>query len=273
MLKPSSDRGINRKGHLRRTLIAGICLGLVLVSFHCCFPILGLLPWRYEAEPIVGRVIDDETGEPIAGVAVVALWLLARPIDQGGTEWFEVIETETDEEGVYGIEGWGPRWRPWFYRLTDSDPELVIFKPGYLPKTLLNDIGPNELTNFNPSDAKIREAYWHGKDIRLRSFKIGLEMEKQREDPTRHPSRGSKVLTLEEWADRISRTQSGVDWHELIFRGREEDWLKIKNFVRMIYQECMKLPSNGPTGNLRNRIKRIPQKYHEVLLEDQPPCP
>ena len=75
-------------------------------------------------------------------------------------------------------------------------------------------------------------------------------------------------MTEEKWADQIYFTQSAVDWHHLLFEGTEEDWLKIKNLVHVIHQECLRLPKN-----LRRKLDRLPEGQKSVLLGDVPSCP
>jgi hypothetical protein len=76
-----------------------------------------------------GRVLDAETGRPLAGAAVVAVWRRDRVMPLGGrSEHYAAREALTDENGDWLIEARdveraAPRrtWRPFF----------TIFLPGY----------------------------------------------------------------------------------------------------------------------------------------------
>lgn len=67
---------------MRRKLIIDFGLSLLLmITAPGCASILGSAPWFYEAEPMEGRVMDRETGEPIEGVVIVAQWILQKPLE------------------------------------------------------------------------------------------------------------------------------------------------------------------------------------------------
>jgi hypothetical protein len=76
-----------------------------------------------------GRVLDAETGRPLAGVVVVAVWRRDRVMPLGGrSEHYAAREALTNENGDFVIEAndverGAPRrtWRPFF----------TIFLPGY----------------------------------------------------------------------------------------------------------------------------------------------
>jgi hypothetical protein len=76
-----------------------------------------------------GRVLDAETGRPLAGVVVVAVWRRDRVMPLGGrSEHYAAREALTNENGDFVIEAndverSAPRrtWRPFF----------TIFLPGY----------------------------------------------------------------------------------------------------------------------------------------------
>lgn len=97
--------------------------------------ILFLLHWWtgpifYSAEAIHARVIDETTGQPIAGAAVVAEWQeqLFGGSHVGALHW---AETVTDARGEFTIPAWGPKFRMPTTKFTYSDPEISVYKPGY----------------------------------------------------------------------------------------------------------------------------------------------
>ncbi len=95
--------------------------------------VAALVPWPpyYRQEPIHAQLLDKATNEPIAGAAVVAVWLLAK----GGIEktWplLRYEEAVTDAGGEFHLSGW-KHWRSIDEgRLEDEDPTVYIYKPGY----------------------------------------------------------------------------------------------------------------------------------------------
>jgi hypothetical protein len=74
---------------------------------------------------ISGRVVDGMTGKPIEKALVVAQWTKEHGFGLTYHELYKIIETETDKEGYFSIEGPGsPYVEP---------PEMIIYKEGYIP--------------------------------------------------------------------------------------------------------------------------------------------
>jgi hypothetical protein len=87
------------------------------------------------ASPIMGAVIDEETGKPVASAIVVATWYSESPgYHSPGRKIFDVQEAVTDAQGRFKIPGWNFKTlnRAWA-TIDTSRPELFIFKYGYLP--------------------------------------------------------------------------------------------------------------------------------------------
>jgi len=226
-------------------------------------------PWRYSAEPIEGKVIDHETGQPIEGANVVAQWVLAGGWEGHHIDRWIVIEAVTDAEGRYRIPGWGPKWRPWFRWLTNADPEIVVFKPVYWPRMERNMArGSFSMEGINPSGTKVRKSFWNGKDIELWRFKLGEPIEKQYM-PGGRPFPDGTIMTEKEWAGRISMVQTIVGWTRMLFEGKEEDWLKIQNLIKTLQKECLHLPRKY-RGSY---IHLLPKEYRSSLLgKEAEPC-
>ena len=81
---------------------------------------------RYDG-PYRGRVVDAETGEPIEGVVVLAVWYLVTPTPAGSSrDYYDARETVTNENGEFEIKGKGLRI------LSRLEPvRVTIFKAGY----------------------------------------------------------------------------------------------------------------------------------------------
>ena len=118
-------RGSSRlpnRGQLPATMaVIGCCL---LVS-ACGF---------YTADEITATVVDADTKEPIAGVNVIAEWVVEGGFSLHSTEilgYMNVMETVTDQNGRFHFPGWGPRPNFHFGAVFQQAPLLVFFKPGY----------------------------------------------------------------------------------------------------------------------------------------------
>jgi len=72
--------------------------------------------------PYKGKVIDLETGEPIEGAVVAAVWTLTH-------RFCDAKETVTDKNGEFVL----PKGSCFsFWPFTEISTEVVVFKPGYL---------------------------------------------------------------------------------------------------------------------------------------------
>ena len=126
-----------------------------------------LIIWAFIGHPIVyfsksieGTVVSDKTGKPIDSAIVVAQWILyqAGPGHGGHGPRLVVRETKTNSEGKFYFRGWGPRFRVPTTYLTSYSPGLYVFKGGYAPKFLTNNLESNNV---------IRDSDWDGKEIEL----------------------------------------------------------------------------------------------------------
>lgn len=134
---------------------------LSLVVAIACLIIYGQL---YSASPITGVVRNEATGLPIKNAVVLAVWFSQRPgFHSPRRQFFEAQETVTDEYGKYVIPGWTIKFLPrLFARISTDEPQIVVYKYGYLP---------NSITNFS------RELRTHGFLIKwLTNPSINLEL-------------------------------------------------------------------------------------------------
>src|SRR5262245_57878953 len=88
-----------------------------------------------EGEFYRGTVVDAETGEPLAGAAVVGVWFTKPYLSMDGPQYsHKGTEVLTDAEGRFSIDASpGTDWNPFTFVV--KDPWIVIFKPGYGPLT------------------------------------------------------------------------------------------------------------------------------------------
>lgn len=94
----------------------------------------------YTAAPIEAWVMDAETNQPIEGAVVVANWqLVVGSLDgQRYKGQLEVKEAVTDKTGRFYFEGF-TKANPMLYELRNEDPKIIIFKPGYEYKKIVNN--------------------------------------------------------------------------------------------------------------------------------------
>lgn len=125
-------------------------------------------PPLYWAKEIRGRVVDAETGAPVAGAVVVARWVLfwPGPAHGGHGGALNTVEVTTDKDGMYSIPSWGPRPSPPIAYLDYMDPEIRLFKSNYYPEILSNTV-----VIEHRSRSWVRSSEWDGKTIPLKPFK------------------------------------------------------------------------------------------------------
>ena len=105
-------------------------INLAFRSVVCLLAALALSSC-YRADAITGTVLDEATGKPIAGAAVVANWQASGPnFDLRDSGRVETFETTSDSRGEFRIASWGPRWH-WFGKIDKVTATLYVFKSGY----------------------------------------------------------------------------------------------------------------------------------------------
>ena len=80
-----------------------------------------------------GKVVDEETGDPIAGAVVTVIWYDSQIIHMAQTRSFEnAQETVTGGDGSFSLWTWpGISFNPFTYVV--SPPDTIIYKAGYAP--------------------------------------------------------------------------------------------------------------------------------------------
>lgn len=146
--------------HRWRSMLS-IVLGLELLLTGCS----AARPLTYRAAAIQGRIVDAETGQPVEGAAVVAVWEI--DVIKGNpfvalverSERLHILEAVTDATGAYTIPAWGPTLLSPRAQVSRYEPQLYIFKRGYHTKRLNN----HELGRAHA----VPESIWDGKVIEL----------------------------------------------------------------------------------------------------------
>lgn len=152
-------------------------------------------PSKYSAEAIEARVIDADTKQPLEGVIVTANWELEDSTFGGNVPVGQlmVMEAVTDKNGRFYFPPWGPK-KPPKGGLRNKDPQLLLFKPGYRSRGLVN-----EFRDYMYEEP-IRRSEWNGKTIELKKFtgtsEEWLRMLERSIPPFEHPEQATQSRLL-----------------------------------------------------------------------------
>ena len=124
MKKPAWNRPKSR-------VMLGLLLFLAAAFLSQCGVLIGHASFS-------GQVVDAESGHPVSGAVVVAVWELQGLHSTVGV--FEFQEVVADSDGNYTVPRWGPRLnlRFLFTSMYHASPRLVVFKSDYQPEFRLN---------------------------------------------------------------------------------------------------------------------------------------
>jgi hypothetical protein len=179
---PDSTLFIGKKENheMRKLVVTVVVLFVLTVGFHRLWG-----PFYYESDAIRAQVINEETGQPVGGAVVVAIWML-------DSSWYtdrplHASEAVTDGKGNFVIPAMRER-RPWLMFLDFRDPQISIYKPGYRIEGVDNrdlyirpfvQAGDHVRTTTLPdgrimaapatySSASKRPSYWNGRTIPMK---------------------------------------------------------------------------------------------------------
>jgi len=125
----------------------------------------------YHKPAFKGRVVDLDTGEPVEGVAIVALYRMEtlNPPEGPYGSYIHAKETITDRDGKFVISSYRTTMNP----LSWSKPvEFIIFKPGYICN---QPIDLEEEFSGNGTRDWIFSANWNS-NLKYRVLKSGVVM-------------------------------------------------------------------------------------------------
>ena len=131
-----------------------LVLAFIIAAFFVGCPLF------YMSGSVDGRIVDAETGKPVANAHIVGIWQLEGGLFEHaylGPLHFE--ETVTDTNGRYHLDGFALRLVMPNFNLTqleDHDPIIYIFAEGYRP------IGHSEPTKHK---GFYRKSSLNGKDV------------------------------------------------------------------------------------------------------------
>jgi hypothetical protein len=147
----------------RAILIKGCALpfGVVLLILLVLHVYVGGWPFHYGA-PVHGRVIDEHTGQPMAGAVIVGEWYTSGFL--GAYYRAYASEAISDVDGKFVLPGMPLRLRVPFHRYEIADPKLSLYKPGYAVTTADNRLA---VRSYRYSRAMKRVSFGDGRDLPL----------------------------------------------------------------------------------------------------------
>jgi len=115
-----TDKYYKRRTVMYRKMIIFILLLILIFQAGCLYAIRRDGPYQ-------GKVVDQETREPIEGVVVLGTWWVYHFSPAGGySTYYDAHETVTDKRGEFIISGEGLRI------LSNLQPmHFIVFKDGY----------------------------------------------------------------------------------------------------------------------------------------------
>jgi hypothetical protein len=143
---------------------------LIRKCFGVCAFLSFLTSLTFAADIYHGKVIDEETGEPLAGASVTVIWYKTPIVQFEGSLYFQSAqETLTDAEGKFSLEAApGVDWNP--FTTIVKKPRLVIYQPRYWP------FHPGRMPKEYWDDAYLAEAFKNGVTIKMARVKTEAEM-------------------------------------------------------------------------------------------------
>ncbi|MEE9173079.1 MAG: hypothetical protein V3U41_09300 [candidate division NC10 bacterium] len=194
------------------------------------------IPASYSARPIRGKVVVATTDQPLEGVIIVAQWILydTGVGGQNPRKRLQVLETVTAPDGSYAFPSWGPKPNPTNIDkehayaccfLTNRDPKLSFFRPGYRPLTVLNQ---------RSSDSAMRTSDWDGRTIELQPFKESRN----------------------KWARELVFLQGSLGWNDL-------EWRTCPRMVVAIEEERLRHPFGE--GRWISSLESLGTSREEIL--------
>lgn len=98
-----------------------------------------IVSWSAIARPLFaadlyqGRVVDEETGQPLTGAVVTVVWYKSPIVAMdGGRDFHSAQETLADSDGKFSlVVSPGIDWNPFTY--IRAEPDIAIYQPGYEP--------------------------------------------------------------------------------------------------------------------------------------------
>lgn len=196
------------------------------------------------ADPIDATLVDADTGQPLAGVPVVAYWELksgslagdSLPCGAAGVE-----EAVTDKNGKFHIPGWGPVKGPCGY-MPSWSPEIFAFKSGYSPLIFMNT------PRANPPSVSHSVSDWNGKTIKM----------------WKDPDPDLRKVGADSYGARFGYFNGSLETFIVDMAGGC-NWKKIPNMLRALSaQERMFNAAGTPLGSIVSELVTVDQSMQKA---------
>ena len=118
---------------------------------------------QYEAPAFTIRVVDQQTGQPLADVHAIAAWLVYGGHGRRGV--LMALEAVSGPDGQLSFPAWGPVRSGIEGVVPGRDPMISLFRPGYRARLIYN------ATPLEPSDtARVHAFDQAGETFQLLPF-------------------------------------------------------------------------------------------------------
>lgn len=199
------------------------------------------------ADPVDARLVDADTGQPLAGVPVVAYWELKGGSLTGDSlpcGAANVEEAVTDKEGKFHVPGWGPVKGSCGY-MRQLDPQFFVFKSGYKPRIFMNEVRGPVSVEHSVSD-------WNGKTIKI----------------MKDPDTDLKKVGADSYETRFDEFNFGL---EVFIANMPQscNWKKIPNMLQALNEQQQLFNAAGnPVGS----VVSVLVTNDEFLQKNAPQC-
>jgi hypothetical protein len=144
-----------------RSLLNVLQLAVLVLPLCACAQL------TYSAKEIHGTIVDADTGQPLEGVNIVAEWQIDRTTVGDENALLHLTETVTGKDGKYTLPAWGPIGLPLRADFGQGrDPLLSIFKSGYEPEYIQNDL----VSDMRYRRTPVGEFKWNGATTKLKKW-------------------------------------------------------------------------------------------------------
>ncbi len=149
-----------RKETLKKNLITLAFIGIVIWILNGSLFLI-----YYIDGPYWGKVMDADTGEPIAGANVMAMWDFDFDTIMSSSSFADARETITDDKGRFFI---APARQIWFYPISNLCLRKIgVYKHGYdsHPPQMQGTWSEAEKEKWKEKLIRIHPNYRHDRDI------------------------------------------------------------------------------------------------------------
>lgn len=195
------------------------------------------------ADPVDATLMDADTGQPLAGVPVVAYWEVKAGSMTGDSlpcGAASVEEAVTDKDGKFHIPGWGPVKGSCDY-MSQLDPQFFAFKSGYTPLVFMNEWRADHSVDHSVSD-------WNGKIVKM----------------SKDSDTDPKKVGIDSYGTRFGLFNGSLEIF-IVDMPESCNWQKIPNMLRtLLAQERLFNAAGNPLGSIASELVTNDQYHQQV---------